>query len=119
MKHSPAHWYDCVSKCEYRDGSGLTWGCSPLRGVQEGAPQRSHSGKTDTDQHSELPLRSLTTNSDCRYLQLPGSHLENELHHRADGEASRAGGVDLVPNGVAVHLETQNVSHQSSTAEDV
>lgn len=45
---------------------------------------------------------------DCGYLQLSRSHFENKLHHRADSETSRAGGVDLVPNGVAVHLESQN-----------
>lgn len=41
------------------------------------------------------------------YLQLSGGHLEDELHHGADGEAGRAGGVDLVPDGVAVHLKDQ------------
>lgn len=45
---------------------------------------------------------------DHSYLQLSGSHFENELHHGADSETSCTGGVDLVPNGVTVHLETQN-----------
>lgn len=47
------------------------------------------------------------------YLQLSSGHFENELHHGADGEAGGAGGVDLVPNGVAVHLETHK---QTNTA---
>lgn len=42
---------------------------------------------------------------DRGHLQLSGSHFENELHHRADSETSRTGGVDLVPNSVAVHLQ--------------
>lgn len=45
---------------------------------------------------------------DDSYLQLSSGHFENKLHYRADSEASRAGGVHLVPNGVTVHLETQN-----------
>lgn len=48
-----------------------------------------------------------------RYLQLSSGHLENELHHGADSEASRAGRVDLVPNGVTVHLDdTHNKKNQ-------
>ena len=47
---------------------------------------------------------------DHGHLQLSGSHFENELHHRADSKTSRTGGVDLVPNGVAVHLQTQETS---------
>lgn len=47
---------------------------------------------------------------DHTYLQLSSGHFENELGHGADGETSRAGGVDLVPDGVTVHLDTQNTS---------
>lgn len=51
---------------------------------------------------------------DGDYLQLAGRHFEDELHHGADGEASGAGGVDLVPNGVAVHLKKTPPASQMS-----
>ena len=40
-------------------------------------------------------------------LQFSRCYFEHQLHHRADGQTSRAGRVDLVPNGVAVHLRKQ------------
>lgn len=52
-----------------------------------------------------------------RYLQLSSGHFENELHHGADSEASRAGRVDLVPNGVAVHLDDTQQKPASFGAE--
>lgn len=45
-------------------------------------------------------------------LQFARRYFENELSHRADGQASRGGRVDFVPDGVAVHLQ-QARSHGS------
>ncbi|KAA8579773.1 hypothetical protein FQN60_006866 [Etheostoma spectabile] len=42
-------------------------------------------------------------------VELSSSHFENQLHHRAHSESSRTGGVDLVPNGVTVHLEPRDL----------
>lgn len=52
--------------------------------------------------------------SDHGYLQLSGRHFENQLHHGADGQTSRAGGVDLVPDGVTVHLQKTNTQVSAS-----
>ena len=41
------------------------------------------------------------------YLQLSSGHFEHQLHHRAHSEPGGARRVDLVPDGVAVHLQTQ------------
>lgn len=38
------------------------------------------------------------------YLQLPRGNFEDKLHHGAHSQTSGAGRVDLVPDGVAVHL---------------
>lgn len=98
--------------------------------------------QTDTDHRSVFPLhlvcsgkpllnyckigvtlmfRKAASECECAYLQLSSGHFENKLHHGADSETSRAGGVDLVPNGVAVHLETQNtqVSHLSKKVREL
>jgi len=41
------------------------------------------------------------------YLQLPGGHLEGQLGDAASGPASSVGGMQLIPDGIAVHLEAR------------
>lgn len=43
------------------DGRGLTWECFPLRGVQEGGPQRNRSGKTEGSDRSLLALITVSS----------------------------------------------------------
>lgn len=59
--------------------------------------------KQTLETQARLPFKNLSTTQG--YLELSSSHFKNKLHHRADSETGCAGGVDLVPNGVAVHLK--------------
>lgn len=47
---------------------------------------------------------------EATYLQLPGGHLEGQLGDAARGPAGCVGGVQLVPDGIAVHLQARERS---------
>lgn len=44
-------------------------------------------------------------------LQFARCHFENELRHRADGQASCGGRMDFIPDGVTVHLKHKVTCH--------
>lgn len=56
---------------------------------------------------NEAQKTAPTSTAHSTHLQLCRCYFEDELHHRADGQTSRAGRVDLIPDSVAVHLRTQ------------
>lgn len=58
--------------------------------------------KANNNFAAHLTPQSIRTN-----LQLSCCYFEDELHHRADGQTSCTGWMDLIPNGIAVHLQTQ------------
>lgn len=66
-------------------------------------PMPKNKTPNSRDFAAHLSRQSVRTN-----LQLCRCYFEDELHNRADGQTSSAGRMDLIPNSVTVHLQTQS-----------